>query len=127
MAPPRWLARIAGTLTVAVGLVHAAVGIAEYAWPSFEALWFHGSGMALLLIGALTVLAASERAWPALAAVALASNLLGVALAVAFGTLSDWRQPQGPVLGALFVVGALGCMPALRTPARTPAGASVRE
>jgi hypothetical protein len=115
----RWLARVAGALTVVVAFVHAAVGVAEYAWPSFDALWFHGSGMALLLVGALTMLAASERGWPSLAAVALAANLLGVALAVAFGALSRWEQPHGPLLIALFAAGALGCVPALRPPVRS--------
>lgn len=43
----------------AVGVVRFAVGIRQYAWPSFDALWFHGTGMGLLLAGALTALAAS--------------------------------------------------------------------
>lgn len=125
MASLRWLGRVAGAFTLAVGLVHAAVGVAEYSWPSFDALWFHGTGMGLLLAGALTMLAASERAWPTLAAVALAANALGVALAVAFGALSRWAQPQGPVLVVLFAAGALGCLPALRARARSPSGTSV--
>ena len=114
MARLRQVARVAGSLTLLVGVVHIGVGLREYAWPSFDALWFHGSGIALLLIGALTALAASERAWRTLGAVALSANLLGLALGVAFGTLSRWSAPQGPVLIALFAAGALGCLPSLK-------------
>lgn len=110
----RIVARVAGSLIALVGVVHVGVGLQEYAWPSFDALWFHGSGMGLMLAGGLTALAGSARAWRALGAVALTANLLGLALAFAFGTLSHWNAPQGPVLIALFAAGALGCMPALR-------------
>lgn len=108
------LARGAGALTVLTGVVHTGVGVAEYEWPSFDALWFHGSGIAVMLIGALTLLSTSQRAWRALGAVALAANLLGIALAVAFGTLSQWRAPQGLVLIGLFAVGTLGCIETVR-------------
>ena len=110
----RRAARIAGALTVLVGVVHIGVGLAEYDWPSLDALWFHGSGIGVILVGALTWLAASERAWGALVTVALIANLMGVALAVAFGALSHWRPPQGPVLIALFAVGALACVVTVR-------------
>ena len=110
------LAAIAGPLTALVGIAHLGVGVREYRSPSFEALWFHGSGMFLLLVGALTTLAASARAWRWLGAVSLAGNLPGLGLGVAFGTLSHWTAPQGPVLIALFVVAAVGCIPALRQP-----------
>ncbi len=114
MALLRGLARAAGALTVVVGFVHVGVGVAEYSWPSFDALWFHGSGMAVMLIGALTLLAGSRRAWPTLAATAIIANLLGIGLAVAFSVLSRWGAPQGPVLIALFAAGAVGCVPSLR-------------
>ena len=106
----RNVARAAGALVVLVGVVHLAVGVAQYEWPSFDALWFEGSGIALLLMGALTVLAGSDRAWGALRALALAGNVAGLAFAVLFGVLSDWREPQGPVLIALFAAGAAGCV-----------------
>jgi hypothetical protein len=112
----QYLALIAGMLTALVGVVHVGAGVRQYDWPSFDALWFYGTGMALLLAGALTTLASSSRAWRVLGVVALAANLLGLCLALAFGTLSHWREPQGPVLIALFVTGALGCVPALRQP-----------
>jgi hypothetical protein len=106
----RRAARVAGLLTVLVGVVHVGVGLAEYDWPSFDALWFHGSGIGVILTGALTVLATSDHAWGALVIVAVFANLLGVALAVGFGALSHWRQPQGPILIALFAVGMLGSL-----------------
>jgi hypothetical protein len=108
------LVRAAGVLTVLVGIVHVGVGVAEYEWPSFDALWFHGSGVAVMLIGALTLLSTSERAWSALAAVALAANVLGVCLGAAFGALSQWGAPQGPVLIGLFAVGVLWSIRTLR-------------
>jgi asparagine N-glycosylation enzyme membrane subunit Stt3 len=116
MTPLRRLALAAGILTALVGVVHAGVGLSQYTWPSFDALWFQGSGIALLLIGALSTLAASERAWRTVGAVALTANLLGLGLGVAFGTLSRWSAPQGPLLIALFAAGALGCVPSLKHP-----------
>ena len=97
-----------------VGVVHIGVGVTEHEWPSFDALWFHGSGVAVMLVGALTLLSTSERTWRTLAIVAVAANLLGIVLAVAFGTLSQWRAPQGPVLIALFATGTVGCLATIR-------------
>ena len=72
--------------------------------------------MGLLIAGALTALAGSDRAWRGLGAAALAANLLGIGLATAFGALSHWDALQGPVLIILFAAGALGCVPAIRQP-----------
>jgi len=115
--------RASGALTALVGLVHFAVGVHEYEWPSFEALWFHGTGMGLLLVGAMTVLAASGRAWRALVVVALLGNTLGLALALTFGSLSRWQAPQGPVLAALFLAAIAACgarIKAVGKPGTTP-------
>lgn len=100
----------AGGLTVAVGLLHLGVALAQYDALSFDALWFAGSGLAVVLIGVLTLLARSAPADPAPRAAALGANLAGFALAVAFGTLSRWREPQGPALVALFLAGAVGAI-----------------
>ena len=89
-----------------IGVLHSTVGLASYDAFSFEALWFHGSGLAILLIGAMTLLAASDRAWKTVVGVACLANLCGVALAVAFGILTAWDAPQGPVLTMVFAVGA---------------------
>ena len=47
-----------------------------------------------------------DRAWNTLVGVACVANLCGVALAVAFGSLTGWDAPQGPVLTVVFAVGA---------------------
>ena len=101
---------IAGWLTVAVGVVHLRVAAAEYRALSFDALWFAGSGLAVVLIGVLTLLA---RAAPARAAVrwaALGAIGAGLALAAGFGALTGWREPQGPILVALFLAGGLAAL-----------------
>src|SRR5262245_18503879 len=115
MEKARRLAQAAGALTIAIGFAHTAVGIAEYPWPSFDALWFHGTGIALFLIGALTILAASGRAWRPLIAVALAANVLGFAHAAAFNVLSHWHAPQGLVLMGIFAIARMGCVGVLTT------------
>lgn len=96
-------ARIAGGLTVAVGAVHVALTLQGFDHLSFEALWFAGSGLAVILIGAFTLLAdaATTVRWAAVGA-----NLAGLLLAIGFGVLTDFTAPQGPVLIALFLTGA---------------------
>ena len=101
------LLRLAGWLTVAVGTLHVGVGGVQYEALSFDALWFAGSGLAVVLIGVLTLLAAASSA-PAVRWAAVGANVAGLALAVAFGALTRWREPQGPVLVALLLTGAGG-------------------
>lgn len=110
----RRLGKLAGALTLVVGVLHFVVGLQGYSW-SMDALWFFGAGMGVLLAGMLTMLAASPKAWRGLAVVALFGDALGLGLAIAFGALSDWREPQGPVLTLLFLGAAVGCIPALRS------------
>lgn len=102
------LARVAGAATVLVGLVHLGVGFTSADGFGFGELWFAGSGVAVILIGALTLLCSSPRAWPALGSAALLGNAAGLLLGIAFGVLSRWQEPQGPVLAVLFALGALG-------------------
>ncbi len=113
----RRLLGVAGWLIVAAGVVHLGVAGAQYHALSFDALWFAGSGLAVVLIGVLTLLA---RSVPELAGVrwaAAGANVAGLALAVAFGALTGWREPQGPVLVALFLAGGIGAtVPASRSP-----------
>ena len=52
------LLRVAGGLTVGVGALHLGVAMVQYDALSFDALWFAGSGLAVVLIGVLTWLAA---------------------------------------------------------------------
>ena len=99
------LARGIGILTVAIGVLHVGVAEMDYEGFSFDALWFVGSGLGVILIGALSCLASSIRAWPALRWVAVAANGAGVLLGLCFSMMSEWQQPQGPVLVSLFILG----------------------
>lgn len=114
------LARVLGVLIVVIGVVHIGVAEMEYDGFSFDALWFVGSGLGVILIGALTCLASSARAWPALRVIAIASNVAGVLLGLCFSSMSEWQQPQGPTLVALFTLGTVTvAMLQLRPVART--------
>ena len=101
------LARVIGVLTVVIGVVHIGVAEMDYDGFSFDALWFVGSGLGVILIGALTCLASSTHAWPALRLIAVMSNVAGVLLGLCFSSMSQWQQPQGPTLVALFTLGTL--------------------
>jgi hypothetical protein len=106
----RHLLGVAGWLTVAVGVLHLGVAGAQYDTLSFDALWFAGSGLAVVLIGVLSLLARSAPARAGARWSAAGANLGGLALAIAFGTLTRWREPQGPMLVALFLAGGIGAM-----------------
>jgi hypothetical protein len=106
----RRLLGVAGWLTVAVGAVHLGVATVQYHGLSFDALWFAGSGLAVVLIGALTLLSGTPSASPAVRWTAFGANVAGLALAVAFGGLTRWREPQGLVLVVLFLAGAAGAI-----------------
>lgn len=101
---------VAGWLTVAVGTLHLGVAAMQYDALSLDALWFAGSGLAVVLIGALTLLARATRGHAAVRPMAVGANVAGLALAVAFGALTRWRAPQGPVLVALFLAGGAGAI-----------------
>lgn len=108
------LLRISGSAAVLIGLTHLLVGLITYGELNFDALWFLGSGLAVILIGILTLLASSNRSWKALSAASLAANAAGLLLAVGFGVLTEWTKPQGPVLILVFMLGAVGCAYGLR-------------
>lgn len=91
-------------------MLHLGVAGAQYDTLSFDALWFAGSGLAIVLIGTLSLLARSASAPTGARWAAAGANLAGLALAVAFGVLTGWREPQGPVLVSLFFMGGIGAM-----------------
>lgn len=103
-------AGVAGWLTIAIGTLHLAVGIASYSDMGLDFLWFQGSGIAVLLIGAVTLVARRVSHDVVIRRVAAAANVLGVALGVAFCVLTDWREPQGMLLILLFGIGAVACL-----------------
>lgn len=99
---------IAGGLAVAVGVLHLGVAATQYRALSFDTLWFAGGGRAVVLIGVLTLLA---RAAPVgVRRAAVGANAAGLALAIGFGALTRWREPQGPALLLLFLAGAPGAL-----------------
>ena len=100
---------VVGWLTVTIGVLHCVVTYVGYKSLSLEALWFAGTGVAIMLMGALSLLARADNV--AVRSVATAGNAAGVLLALAFNSLTGWGQLQGLVLLALFVVGSLAAFP----------------
>lgn len=100
----RALTSIAGWAAVAIGGVHTGLAVAAFRQPSLDALWFAGSGLAVILIGVLTLIAKRVSARGA----ALGANVAGLALAITFGVLTGWREPQGALLVAIFLAGGIG-------------------
>lgn len=70
-----------GSLTAAVGLLHLAVAFASYDHLTLDALWFAGSGLAVVLIGVLTLLARGSRRDTAARRTAVGANAAGLVLA----------------------------------------------
>lgn len=102
------LLAVAGGLTVAVGVLHLGVAVVQFRALTLDALWFAGSGLAVVLVGVLSLLARSAPDHAATRWAAIGANVAGLALAVGFGTLTSWHEPQGPALTALFVLSAAG-------------------
>ena len=111
---------IAGFLTLAMGAMHLGITFLAYR-PLFriDALWFAGSGVAIMLIGAVTLLARGAPAGSMERWVAAAANLAGLVIAFAYEMLNDWSEPRGYVQIGLF---SMGLVAALRggTPASAP-------
>jgi hypothetical protein len=78
------MATVAGWITIAIGVVHVAFTATSFDRPSLDALWFAGSGVAVVLIGMFTLAARLH----ALRVVAALANAAGLALAIAFGVLT---------------------------------------
>jgi hypothetical protein len=103
--------RSAGWVIGLISLVHLLVTFADYDELSLRAIWFVGSGFALLLIGGLNIITAglddsSFSSLRALRALTLVANACGVALGSLFVILTSGRQPQGPILVLLFAIAA---------------------
>lgn len=108
MAAPQ-VQRICGWIIVAVSLAHVGVTFIDYDRLSLSALWFVGSGFAVLLIGGLNVITSGfSRATVAelrsLRILTLVANSCGVSLGLLYAIVTGGSQPQGPVLVVLFVV-----------------------
>ncbi|MDB4917905.1 MAG: hypothetical protein JWM95_5549 [Gemmatimonadetes bacterium] len=105
------LQRVAGWAIVLIAFIHLAVTFIDYDTPSLRALWFVGSGFALLLIGGLNLVSAqlnddALRDVRGVRVLTLVADGCGIVLGLGYVWLTGGTQPQGPVLVALFFAAA---------------------
>jgi hypothetical protein len=102
---------IAGFLTLAMGAMHLGITFLAYR-PVFrlEALWFAGTGVAIMLIGAVTLLARVAPAGSMERWIAAAANVAGLVIAFAYEMLNDWSEPRGYVQIGLFSMGLVAAL-----------------
>jgi hypothetical protein len=103
---------VAGRIILATSVVHLSVTFVDYDQLSLRALWFVGSGFALLLIGGLNVITSGLEkevfeALRGLRYLTLVSDACGVALGGLFIALTGAAEPQGPVLVLLFLTAGI--------------------
>jgi hypothetical protein len=115
---------IAGFLTIAVGAMHLGITFLAYR-PVFRltALWFAGSGVAIVLIGVVTLFARNTPAGSIERWVAFGANAAGLVIATAYSVLNAWREPRGYVEIALFIIGAQAALLGGKQTSRAVAGA----
>ena len=102
---------IAGLLTVAAGAMHFGITFLAYR-PVLKltALWFAGTGIAIALIGILTLFvrytpAGSMDRW-----VAALANAAGLVIAIVYEMLNQWSEPRGYAQIVLFLVAGLAVL-----------------
>jgi hypothetical protein len=102
---------LAGFLAIAAGAMHLGITFLAYR-PVFKltALWFAGSGVALILIGILTLFARNAPAGSMQRWAAAAANAAGLVIAAAYSVLNEWREPRGWVEIAIFSVGIVAAL-----------------
>lgn len=102
---------IAGFLTIALGAIHLAITVLAYRPLSrLTALWFAGTGVAIMLIGVVTLLARNAPAGSAERWMAAAANVAGLVIAFAYEALTKWSEPRGYVEIALFSMGVVAAL-----------------
>ena len=117
---------IAGFLTIAVGAMHLGITFLAYKPVlKLNALWFAGTGVAIILIGVVTLLARNAPAGSPERWMAAAANLAGLVIAVVYEVLNKWSEPRGYVEIALFSMGVVAALRgghtvAVATPAPAP-------
>ena len=114
---------IAGFLTIAAGAMHLGITFLAYR-PVFrlEALWFAGTGVAIMLIGAVMLLARRAPAGSLDRWIAAAASLAGLVIAFAYEILNDWSEPRGYVQIALFSMGLVAALRGGRPVSETVVG-----
>jgi hypothetical protein len=102
---------LAGFLAIAAGAMHLGITFLAYR-PVFKlsALWFAGSGVAIILIGILTLFARNAPAGSMERWAAAAANAAGLVIAAAYSVLNEWREPRGWVEIAIFSVGIVAAL-----------------
>ena len=102
---------IAGLLTIAAGAMHFGITFLAYR-PVFKlnALWFAGTGIAIALIGVLTLFVRYTPAGSVDRWVAALANAAGLVIAIVYEMLNGWREPRGYVQIVLFLVGAIAAI-----------------
>jgi hypothetical protein len=102
---------LAGFLAIAAGAVHFGITFLAYR-PVFRlsALWFAGTGVAIMLVGVVTLLARNAPAGSMERLAAAAANVAGLVIAVAYSLLNEWREPRGWVEIAIFSVGIVAAL-----------------
>lgn len=120
-------ATIAGLLTVAAGAMHFGITFLAYR-PVFKltALWFAGTGIAIALIGILTLFVRYTPAGSVDRWVAAIANAAGLVIAIVYEMLNRWSEPRGYAQIVLFLVGGLAVLMGGKTaaaadPSRPPA------
>ncbi len=80
--------------------------------PAFRlsALWFAGTGIAIALIGILTLFVRYTPAGSVDRWVAVLANLAGLVIAIVYEMLNRWSEPRGYVQIVLFLVGGLAVL-----------------
>ena len=102
---------IAGFLTIAMGAAH--LGITLFAYRPLlriDALWFAGTGLAIVLIGVVSLLARNAPAGSAERLMAAAANAAGLVIAFVYEMLNDWSEPRGYIQIALFSMGVVAAL-----------------
>jgi hypothetical protein len=117
---------IAGMLTMAMGAMHIGITFLAYK-PLFRlpALWFAGTGVAIVLIGAVTYMARVYSAGAPERWIAVAANLAGLVIAVAYEALNEWSEWRGYLQIGFFATGLVASLRgghpvAVRDPAAPP-------
>ena len=102
---------IAGFLTMAVGAMHVGITVLAYR-PVFKltALWFAGTGVAIILIGIITLLARNAPAGSMERWAAVAANAAGLVIAFAYEALNRWSEPRGYLEIGLFSMGLVAAL-----------------
>ena len=100
-----------------VGLAHVALTMVAYPRITIQAPWFAGTGVCVIVAGALNLCVntgVEGRAARSLVLVCVSTNVVLSLLAAAFGVLTRAREPQGLILLLLFAAATVYAVGRLR-------------